>query len=315
MEIDNFLSYHVKVSCWHLCLHCPGSMMVQQYSWLCWGLLLYSLSCVDFCYIGLLFVFHQILHSLWWHLVLLSIFLVLPSFDATQYLFICYLHSLFITVSFLMISVIIWSSLIQLMNCSLNLLSFSLYLHSFVLTPRWPIHSSAFSFTSLIILHYLSDNIVLLCWGSNFSFRTLTALFSSCTFTSHCNLMFGWVWVLHNLASSLLLAPFCFPVYCNYLLEKCFWLQFQRYIVHYTYLVHSNQMLVILALVVLFLHVHWCLLFLLLQIIATVVASATACAMACIIVWSDAIFFTFLHMCSTFVLCVWDCFLWVCLVL
>ena len=69
----------------------------------------------------------------------------------------------FITVILLMISILILLSLMPSMNCSFNLLSLSLYLHSFALTCRQPTHSSAFFFSSLIGFWYWSDNILSLC--------------------------------------------------------------------------------------------------------------------------------------------------------
>ena len=63
------------------------------------------------------------------------------------------------------IYVIISSLIMPLIDCSIILLSFSLYLHSFALNLRQPIHSSAFSLCFLISLQHCKDIIVSLCCG------------------------------------------------------------------------------------------------------------------------------------------------------
>ena len=75
-------------------------------------------------------------------------------------------------VSYPVISVIISSSFMPFMNCSFDLLSLSLYLHSFAFILRWPIHSWELLLCSLINIQYCYDNIVSLLWGLNLSLNS-----------------------------------------------------------------------------------------------------------------------------------------------
>ena len=93
-------------------------------------------------------------------------------------------------------------------------LSFSLYLYSFALHHRWPIHSSKLSL-SLTYLQYCNDNIVTLHWGLNFSFNAQKALSFSSISIASCHLRFLQVWDFYILHSSLLWAP-SYCLVCSY---------------------------------------------------------------------------------------------------
>ena len=73
----------------------------------------------------------------------------------------------FITVSSFIISAVIEWSLMLFINCSLCLLSISLYLHSMALALSLPIHCSPDSSDCIISLHYCSDNVISLQCGFN----------------------------------------------------------------------------------------------------------------------------------------------------
>ena len=78
----------------------------------------------------------------------------------------------FLIVFYSFIMWVISSALFPFMNCCLSLLSVLLYSHSFSLTLRQTIYSSALSFCSTIIAQYCSETIVSLCWGLNFLIST-----------------------------------------------------------------------------------------------------------------------------------------------
>ena len=91
-----------------------------------------------------------------------------------------------IIVSFHIILIIISSTVMPFINCSINLPSFSLYLPLFAFILSCLINSLTFSFCSLVILQHCNDKIVSLCWSlnlllnpSNYPMFTLLFSFSS----------------------------------------------------------------------------------------------------------------------------------------
>ena len=184
-------------ACPHLEQHFPMSDIYKVNLW-CHGICnssgvhyCNSLYCVGFCQFGLFSLSCQSLCSLWRHLGFHSVpFMILP-FCPNSVPAHLLSHWSFITLSFLLIWIIILLSLIPLMNCSFNLLSFSLYSHSLNITLRRPIHSSAFSFLPLLIFS-IGKTILFYCAEVGISpLAPGTALCLSYTFLSHCHLMFG----------------------------------------------------------------------------------------------------------------------------
>ena len=87
-----------------------------------------------------------------------------------------------------------------LMNCSFSLKSFSLYLHSFPLIQRQPIHSSGPSFFCCMSLQYWSNRIVSLFFSLNFPLTLQTSPCWFCTHLVHCHSDSGLTVVLFSLS-------------------------------------------------------------------------------------------------------------------
>ena len=122
-------------------------------------------------------------------------------------------------VNSLIILIIISSSFIPFINCSINLLYLSLYPSLFATILRWLIHSSVFSFCSLINLQHCNEKIVSLCWHLNYSFNTLSNSMLVLHFSCHSS--FKSVQILLSLTNTILSGPSCFPVCCSYYSWKC----------------------------------------------------------------------------------------------
>ena len=103
--------------------------------------------------------------------------------------------SLVITLVFLtmvhahIISVIVSSLFMPLINCSFRHLSFYLYSHSFTLSQKCPIHSLAYSPCCLISSEYCKDSMVSLCCGFNCSLSISNSPMLVCHFL--CSLSFN----------------------------------------------------------------------------------------------------------------------------
>ena len=90
-----------------------------------------------------------------------------------------------------MISIIMSSLFMQLINCLFSLLSFSLYLHSFTFILRLPIHSSSFPLCSVISMQHYRYIIISLRCSYNFSLSASTSSMLDLHFSFFHHLMFA----------------------------------------------------------------------------------------------------------------------------